>query len=362
MKRICTLFMAFILLFNINVFAASYVSIDRVRVIRDETVQPDQYLKIEPYDEVETGSSIVINVTNADILSQSEIDSAYQYPYGWNGEGFFDIMPRLHTFELPYRIRRITNHEMEIYLINVPTEFAGYSIYKVNGVVNKPCYRIKLPLRANGAGSIQIKVDSNQTTISSATLLGNYVYSKGVEVPSLINRRTEADPLAETTTEEITEAEKPTLTEAETEEETESTTAEPTIFDLDENELVAVRDISDIISADDENSYVDWDSSTKTVTICYKDKIVRFIHEGDYYISGDEFIFFEDDEAKAVIIDKKMYIPAGVAIEALGLEPPDDETVTDTEETTEELSAEETTEAVTEAASEAASETETEQI
>ncbi len=346
MKKTLALLMAFILLLNINIFAASYAGLDRVSVIRDEAIQPTQYLKITPYNEVTTGSSIVISVTNADILSQSDIDSMYQYPYDWRGEGFYDFMPKVKTFELPYKIRRINTHEMEVKLINVPTMYAGYSIYRVNHVNKTGCYRIKLPLRANGSGNIKIKIESNGTTISSTTLTGNYIFTKGVAVPSLANRKTEADPTDdETTTEETTE--QPTTAEV-TEEETETTTAEPTIFDLDKNDLVAVRDISDIISVDDENSYVDWDSSTKTVTICYKDKIVKFIHESDYYIVDDEIIYFGEDDVKAAIVDKKMYVPAGIAIEALGLEPIDEETTEETTETTTETTTDITVETTTE--------------
>ncbi|MCD8214103.1 MAG: copper amine oxidase N-terminal domain-containing protein [Clostridiales bacterium] len=385
MKKVISLIMAAVMLFSIPVHASSYASLNKVKTVRDEVMISDQYLKITPRDEVETGSSIIISFTNAKITTQTQIDGMYQYSdYEWKGasEGFWDVMPKIKTNELPYKIRRVGNREIQVYLINLPRRYTNSSLYSVNGSSGRPVYNIRLPIISDGAGNIQIKINNNDSTISSATLTGNYVWTKyGEQAVSGGLSDTEGPDgeileaaTEETTTETTTQAASSSASgggssEGDSEEEED----EIDIFEMDYNELIAVRDLSDIIAEEDELSYVDWDSNTKTVTISFKDNILQFISDSDYYILNDEIIYFDDaavedgeEEAEggglvtiATIIDRRMYVPVGVVIETLGLEPEKEETTeTTTEETTEETTetaeteeeaAEETTEEVLEA-------------
>ncbi|MCD8091107.1 MAG: copper amine oxidase N-terminal domain-containing protein, partial [Clostridiales bacterium] len=363
----------------------SYASLNKTKTIRDDVLVSDQYLKITTRDEVETGSSIIISFTNAKVPKQEQIDAVYQYAYyDWKGpsEGFWDVVPKLKTYELPYSIKRVGASEIQVTLINLPRRYADNSLYFVNGVSKRPVYNIRLPFRSDGEGTIKITIDNNESTISSATLSGYNIWSKyGSQTSSSGLTDTEGEDgeiLEETTVEETTSE---TTTHAYsssssgssgsadvTEDETEETT-ELDIFEMEADDLIAVRDLSDIIAEYDESSYVDWDSSTKTVTISYKGSILQFISDSDYYILNDEIIYFdgvseeyEDYEegeepvkaARATIIDRKMYVPVGAAIEALGLEPDDEETA---EETTTEAETEETTEAAEEAEEPAETET-----
>ncbi len=385
MKKIISLIIAAVMLFSIPVQAASYASLNKTKTIRDEVLVSDQYLKITPLNEVETGSSIIISFTNAKVPLQTQIDSMYQYSYyDWKGssEGFWDVVPKLNTYELPYKIKRVGSREIQVYLINLPGRYADSSLYSVNKTSKRPVYNIRLPFISDGEGTIQIKVDGNESTISSTTLSGYYIWTKGSGTASssgLTDTEGENGEILEAATVEETTSETTTYAYASssssgssddgsvTEEDTEETT-EINIFEMDEDDLIAVRDLSDIIAEQDELSYVDWDSATKTVTISYKDNIVQFISDSDYYILNGEIIYFdgvseeyaEDSEGiiavRARIIDRKMFVPVGAAIEALGLEPPEDEE-NETEEITEETS-EETTEAAEEASEEISEETE----
>lgn len=362
MKKIISLIMAAVMLFSIPVYASSYASLNKVKTVRDDVLISDQYLKITPRDEVETGSSIIISFTNAKITTQDQIDGMYQYSYyDWLGssKGFWDVMPTLKTNELPYRIRKVGNREIQVSLINLPSRYANTSLYKVNGVSQKPVYNIRLPIRSDGEGTIEIKIDNNESTISRATLSGNYIWTKHSSTDSssgLTDTEGEDGEILEATTEETT-TETTTAavssstgsgsgssSDSETEDESEEE-EEIDIFAMEYNELIAVKDLSDIIAERDEFSYVDWDSETKTVTISFKDNILQFISNLDYYILNDEIVYFdnsEDDEEEsgglitiATIIDRRMYVPVGVVIEALGLEPESEETTETTEETTE---------------------------
>lgn len=377
MRRVISLAIAVVMLFSVPVYAASYASLNKTKTIRDEVEPSDQYLKITPLDEVSTGSSIIISFTNAKVVSQEQIDGVYQYDYyNWKGpsEGFWDVMTKVKTNELPYKIRRVGAREIQVSLINLPRRFADTSLYTVNGTTQRPVYRIRLPFISDGEGTIQIKIDNNDSTISSATLSCYYIWTKGSS-PSvgggLTNTEGDDGEIVSETAIETTTSASVAVSGTASDEETETTTELPNIFDMNYNEYIAVRDLGDIIEnslfkdestettteeaadgedeeaaeADDEaetetpeteapkeeeaeteNDFdldVEWNANTKTAVITYNDIVVEFISYSDYYIVNGEIIYFEGGLG-SVIIDGKMYVPAGLVIDALELVSPDE--------------------------------------
>ncbi|MCD7855750.1 MAG: copper amine oxidase N-terminal domain-containing protein [Clostridiales bacterium] len=369
MKKLISLLMAAVLLFNVPVYAASYASLNKVRTIRDEVEPSDQYLTITPLDEVSTGSSIIISFTNAKVVSQTQIDAVYQYDrYNWKGagEGFWTVMTQIKTNELPYKIRRVGSREIQVDLINLPGRFADGSLYTVNGVSKRPVYKIRLPFISDGEGTIQITINNNESTISSATLSGYYIWTKGSSsagTDGLTN--TEGDDgeiISEITTEAATSAVSSSTSGTSgssgsaADAETETTTEAVNIFDLNYNDYIAIRDLEDILEnslfeekdeteekteeiTDEETEEepeeepeeaqakaeidldVQWDASTKTATISYNGTEVQFISYSDHYVVNGENIYFEGGLG-SVIIDGKMYVPAGLIIDVLGLKEP----------------------------------------
>ncbi len=405
MKKLISLLMAAVLLFNVPVYAASYASLNKVRTIRDEVEPSDQYLTITPLDEVSTGSSIIISFTNAKVVSQTQIDAVYQYDYyNWKGssEGFWTVMTQVKTNELPYKIRRVGAREIQVDLINLPGRFADGSLYTVNGVSKRPVYKIRLPFISDGEGTIQITINNNESTISSATLSGYYIWTKGSSgagTDGLTNTEgSDGEIISEATTEATTAAVS-SGSSGSADAETETTTETPNIFDMNYNDYIAIRDLEDILEnslfeeedeteteevteeeteavtddasetaedetdealeadedeadADEESEEeteaaetkaeidldVQWDASTKTATITYNGTEVQFISYSDYYVVNGEIIYFEGGLG-SVIIDGKMYVPAGLIIDVLNLKAPGTEE--EDEETFETIVAEE---------------------
>lgn len=189
LQRFAAMCIAGVIMFTSNVMATSSNSINKVRTVKKNEAITDSYLKIVPKDQVDTGSSIVIKFTNARVPSQDIIDGrgsgngykkgGYQYSYcDWDiSQGFYDVMPNINTYELPYKIRRSSSDEIEVYLINLPDKYANYSLYEVNGTSTEPCYRINLPIIADGVGTISCKIDSNGTSISGSRVDSASIYS-----------------------------------------------------------------------------------------------------------------------------------------------------------------------------------------
>jgi hypothetical protein len=332
---------------------------------------------------VETGSSIIITVKNAKVMDQERIDDFYQYSkYNWTSQPFWSVMPTLKTNELPYRIYRRGSHEMEIKLINLPEEFTDASLYRVNKTVQKAMYNIPLPLIGETGGTIEITINNNSTSISSCTLKGSYVYDKKTYLAEKYGTSTynadthysdsvNVDEVTESTTEEVTET-TTVLTASSTSGKSESavdTVEKENIVDVSDNQLISVRGISKILKKDDEYSNLIWDGETKTVSIIYKGKLVKFTSGANVMsIDGEEYDL--DEEQTAEIVNDRMYVPLGVLCRSLDIKlttsffapdavpkTEDDADVTDDESTTNEVSVEEETEQTTEAVEESTEET-----
>ena len=141
---------------------------------------------IRPLDEVTTGSSIILTFETAKVFDQSVIDgtstdtnalgynsTGYQYSYyDWNStQGFYDVMPQVSTNQLPYKIRRINDNQIEVNLINVPSNYAGGNLLDINGVNNEPYYCIPCVVYTYGTGDVKVTIDSNSSTITGGIIL-----------------------------------------------------------------------------------------------------------------------------------------------------------------------------------------------
>jgi hypothetical protein len=245
-------------------------------------------------------------------------------------------------------------------------------------------FNIPMPLIGETGGTIEITINNNSSSISSCTLKGSYVYDKktflaekyGTSTYSADTQYSDSvnvDEVTESTTEAATET-TTVLTSTSSGTGTENNAAateKENIVDVSDNQLISVRGISKILKKDDEYSNLIWDGDTKTVSIIYKGKLVKFTSGANVMsIDGEEYEL--DEEQTAEIVNDRMYVPLGVLCRSLDITLttsffssdaiPQTEEETDvaieepytTEEVTEQTTAtvEETTEETTETAEE----------
>ncbi|MGN1318392.1 MAG: copper amine oxidase N-terminal domain-containing protein [Lachnospirales bacterium] len=330
-------------LMTVSVQASSYNTMSRSNVVvKDESSLAFVNLQIEPKNEVETGSSIIISVTNATIFLQDIIDGTssdeneygykvggYQYQYisgGWNGkDSFSEVMPSLDTAQLPYKIRRINDKEMEVYLINLPDIYVNNSMDRVNGVGRTAYYSIPLTAYADGVGDISINIDSNGSTISDGVVGQAEIFEKKDETNTFIEASTET-----TTQETVTNSENNNEV-VENGKKVEVTIGASYIvvngekIDIDapsyiqeksQSTLVPLRAVSEAFGG--ENS-IEWIPETKTAIIKYKGNTVEFTANGDYMkINGVEKEM--PNNVTAEISYGRMFVPFRVLGEAMGID------------------------------------------
>lgn len=327
-----------------SVLAASVNSLSRSNVvIKDESSLAFVDLLIEPRNQVETGSSIVISLTNATVFLQDIIDgtssdeneygynpTGYQYQYisgGWNSsESFYDVMPSLSTAQLPYHIRRINDNQYEVKLINVPDVCANNSMQNINGVGRTPYYSIPLVAYADGIGEISISIDSNGSSISEGLIGQAEIFEKKNDTTSTTLTTETTETSTETTTQAVVDENKPNNGKSvEIQIGADYMTVDGTRISLDvpayiqpesQSTLVPLRAVSEAFGGD---NAVQWNANTKTATITYNGKVVEFTANGDYMkINGKERIM--PDNIKAEITYGRMFVPFRLLGEAMGLD------------------------------------------
>ncbi len=338
-KKICAFFMALILTASV-VSAASRNSLSRGPLtVKNESSLAFCSLQIEPLNEIETGSSIFIEFTNATVFSQDVIDgtSTDEEEYGYNSTGyqwgwdrtktFYDVMPYTNSAQLPYYIRKLNDHEIEVYLINVPDVCVNNSLSKVNGVGRSPYYSIPIVAYADGYGDLTITIDSNGTSVSEG-ISGNFDIYDESNYNSSDSATTTA---AEETTEATTEAKDQTDTADEGEKISVSIEIGAdhiyvnnvrTNIDVPayiqkstSSALVPLRAVSEAFGG---NGSVEWIADTKTAVIKYKGNEVSFTANSDNMLVNNEEKSIANG-AKAEITDGRMFVPFRALGEAMGL-------------------------------------------
>jgi hypothetical protein len=358
LKKLTALTLASAMLCSNVVSASSTNSVNKSdTVVKKDTAITDLYLKIEPHDEVETGSSIIITFTNATVPEQAVIDGkssarnekgyksgGYQFQgYSWNGkDGFYAVMPNIDGYEMPYIIKRTNSHQIEVFLLNLPEAYAGANLTAVNGSNMEARYRINLPIIADDEGDIGCSIDSNGTSISDSVINSATIYTKKT---STSTSSSNTDTTATTTTEAETE----TTTAEKVENETTSDDVNVVKIQIGNSEievnyekystdvsayiqkesnftLVPLRMVSialsggDVENADNSN-LVKWDSDTKSAEITYGDTTVKFTADSNSMIvNGQELTQLMENGAKAEIKDGRMYVPFRALATAIGAE------------------------------------------
>lgn len=344
MKKIA-LFLCFVMLFTASTFAASTNSVSREGgAYKEYTPLGFMTFNIRPLDEVTTGSSIILTFETAKVFDQSVIDgtstdtnalgynsTGYQYSYyDWNStQGFYDVMPQVSTNQLPYKIRRINDNQIEVNLINVPSNYAGGNLLDINGVNNEPYYSIPCVVYTYGTGDVKVTIDSNSSTITGGIILSGSTNSGKKDTTTTV---TNNESTTETTTETVSE----TTTESNVTKFTNTVKATvgsnilvvnnsnytidtaPFIQKSSSSTLIPLRAVTTSLTGKDENSdIVTWDAETKTATINYGGNKIQFT-------AGSEYVTINGKSQKmaygvyAEIKDSRMFVPFRTLGEAVG--------------------------------------------
>lgn len=344
MKKIA-LFLCFVMFFTTSSFAASTNSISRDGgAYKEYTPLGFITFNITPLDEVVTGSSIILTFETAKVFDQSVIDgtstdtkaigynsNGYQYSYyDWNTtQGFYDVMPQVNTNQLPYKIRKINDEQIEVSLINVPSNYAGGNLLDINGVNNTPYYCIPCVVYTYGTGDVKVTIDSNSTSITGGTILSGSTNSGKKETTTAVTTK-------QTTTETTTEAASETTTQSNKDKFTNTVKATvgsnvlvvnnseytidtaPFIQESSNSTLIPLRAVTTSLTGSDENSdVVNWDAETKTATINYNGNKIQFT-------AGSEYVTINGNSKKmsygvyAEIKDSRMFVPFRTLGDAVG--------------------------------------------
>lgn len=305
-------------------------------VVRNEASLAFADFHIEPFSEVETGSSIIITFTNAKIFSQDIIDgtSSDKDDYGYNSigyqylvngsmwtesMGFYDVMPNLDTAQLPYRINRIDDYSIEVKLINVPDSVVGEgSLSSVNGVGRNPYYSIPLVAYADGEGDITAQIDSNGSSISSGFIGSMEIYEKKTESTTVATTETTTEATTETTTEAAEDNSIEIRVQIGSNEirvngNISTIEAAPYIQADTSSTLVPLRFVSEVFGN------VEWVAETKTAVVTYNGNVVEFSAGANTYVVNGETKTMANN-ARAEINNSRMYVPFRALGDALGVE------------------------------------------
>lgn len=348
MKKIA-LFLCFTMLFTINAFGASTNSVSREGgAYKEYTPLGFITLNIHPLNEVTTGSSIIVTFETAKVFDQDVIDgtskdknaygyngSGYQYSYyDWNStQGFYDVMPNVSTNQLPYHIRRINDRQIEVNLINVPSNYAGGNIKEINGVNNEPYYSIPCVIYTYGEGDVTATIDSNSTTITGGPILKGSTNSGKKETTTV------ASTVSESTTTAVTETVSETTTVQKNDGKLKNNVkatmgsdvlvvnnsqfaidTAPFIQKSSSSALIPLRAVTTALTGTGDNSdIVLWDAETKTVTINYNNSKIQFT-AGSSYVTINGKAEKMANDVYAEIKDSRMFVPFRTLGNALGAE------------------------------------------
>ncbi len=172
--------------------ADSLNSFDRYITVKDGEFNDSLSIVIQPMGEVEMDSRITFELENG-IFDEEAIDKAtsgagldyYSYKslgkqenYDYLKEEFkeyeadmgleiafvqvfYERMLAARTVNLPYKLRKISDREMEVSLFALPEVYVNETF----AGVSKPKYKIPLPFKATGGGNVKMNINSVNTSI-----------------------------------------------------------------------------------------------------------------------------------------------------------------------------------------------------
>ncbi|MCC8013853.1 MAG: copper amine oxidase N-terminal domain-containing protein [Eubacterium sp.] len=346
-KKIALILAAVLTIASANgTLAASSNSLNKTRTVRDETTITDVYLKIVPTSEVETGDTIVLSFSNAEVLYTPSFSSLQG-----NGNSFTSLKNKLYnqgakaTLDelwgkigdnyIPWEMTKSGNTMVEVELFPIPSAYCGE---RING--STPYYYIPLNVTAkskDGTKNITVTVDSNETSVTSGTYIFGYMPLEGTTVTvdgtdsSSAETATVTDEETETTTEAAVEEKESlnvsvqigsssiTINDAEY-----SVEAAPYIQADSSSTLVPLRFVAlalcagDVEDADESNA-ITWNAETKTAIIATGSSVVEFTAGSDTYVI-DGVSYELENGVRAEITDYRMYVPFRALGNALGAE------------------------------------------
>ncbi len=337
MKRKLILMLAFITLLGTSVYATSTNSVTTEQRVKEGASLAGESILIEPHSEVETGASIVISFDNAVIFDQDVIDgtcsdenkdgynglgNGYQYKVNggnWNAnDNFFEVMPNVDSLQLPYNIRRLNDHQIEVYLCNLPDKYADGSMFDVNGINNRPYYSIPIVAYADTVGRVTLSIDSNGTSISSSSGIQSNDNTK----PSESTTEATTEVTSETETQTATAVTEPMNTVEiqmgsnimKVNGKAVEIDAPPYIQLSTSSSMVPLRAVSEALYGGEDT--VKWDAVSKTVTINYNNNVINFTIGSDIMkINGVSKPIANG--VRAEIKDSRTFIPFRALGEAL---------------------------------------------
>lgn len=137
-----------------SVFAASSNSITRIDSVKEDSVIENVDLKIKPTSAVESGSSIILTLENAE-FDEDKIEKE-------TGKTLAELIAYKDSGLIkPYEFKRINDSEAQIFLGAITREEAD--------IDPAPYYLIPIVAVANSEEDVKVKIDSNGTVISSTT-------------------------------------------------------------------------------------------------------------------------------------------------------------------------------------------------
>ncbi len=341
MKKLL-LALALALCINTTAFGASHNSVTRYQHLKNGASLSAASLEITPYNEIETGSSIIITFSNATVFSQDIIDGScmdsrekgyrpggYQYSNDgvqWDrSDGFFDFMPNVGNSELPYYIKRINDEQIEVRLMNLPDNYANGTLEDINGSKKAPYYSIPLVVYADierGDGEVGMRVDSNGTSISDMGYAKvNDSASQSTTVKESTTETTTRHTEAKSDTQSNTENKLDNKVEVTIGAYTISVNGKSVALDAPAyiqgtgSTMLPLRAVSQgVVGSED---CVSWDAATKTAVISYGGNTVSFTAGSDKALINGKSVTMANG-VKAEIVNSRMFVPFRALGEALG--------------------------------------------
>ena len=137
-----------------SVFAASSNSVTRIDSVKEDSVIENVELKIKPTSAVESGSSIILSLENAE-FDEDVIEKE-------TGKTLDELMAYSGTDLIrPYEFKKINDTEAQIFLGQISRDEAD--------IDPAPYYLIPIVAKATSEEDVKVSIDSNGTVISSTT-------------------------------------------------------------------------------------------------------------------------------------------------------------------------------------------------
>ncbi len=353
MKKIMTIIIAFAMAVSCSftVGASSSNSVNKNRVVRDGAEITDVYLKIMPRDEIATGDTIILDYTNAEVLSVPTFGSLQGNGNSWSSlmsqlysEGtkttLLSLWSKTSDNYIPWNMKKITTSEVEVELFPIPTEYCNAS---VGSHGTEPYYYIPLYVLAdsdNGLQDITVTIDANETTVSEGTytfatmpLEGSSSSASTTTSSSSSSDSTENDETEEADSSSSDAASAAKKTEISVQigstvvlidGEEYTMDAAPYIQTETSSTLVPLRFVTtalyggDVENAD-ESDIISWNAETKTASVTAGGSVIEFTAGSSQIVKDGETSEIANG-VKTEITDGRMYIPFRALGEALGAE------------------------------------------